>query len=82
MAADAMTAEQILLRYSLTRELVAEDLLVEALREAVSYREALSVALTELADERRRREGAEQRLRQITGIEDWQTDEEKTVVAA
>ena len=56
----------------LAQEVVAlEDSLVDAVFEGVVYRGMLMLALDRWEADRRRLRGAEQRLRQVAGMESW-----------
>ena len=58
-------------------EALADDSvqLTDALSEAVTYRELFLAALAELVAERKRSTRANQRLRQVMGVEPWHETE-------
>lgn len=64
------------LEHSILETLEMEDLAVEALQEAASWRATALMAIAELATQQQRADLLEKRLRQIMGIDPWHTPQE------
>jgi hypothetical protein len=52
-----------------------EEMLVDALQEAVAYRGLLSLALERWSADRDRLQGAQRRLLQVMGVDPWHGEE-------